>query len=121
MTVVDTCVWIDHLRHPDLLLADLLTAEMALVHAFVIGELASGTLRNRRSTLATMRLLPVAPMAREEEVHNMIESQRLWGLGLGWVDLHLLASALISRSNLLTDDRRLAAAARKLGIAYPVQ
>jgi len=121
MTVVDTCVWIEHLRRPDLLLSDLLRTETALVHAFVIGELASGTLRNRRSTLANLRLLPVAPMARESEVHNLVESRRLWGLGLGWVDLHLLASALISRSNLLTDDRRLAAAARRLGIAYPVQ
>lgn len=121
MTLVDTCVWIDHTRRTDPVLEGLLETEEALLHPFVFGELVGGTLGNRQATIRVLERLPAAPIAREAEVRHLVESQRLWGLGLGWVDLHLLASALISRTTLLTNDRKLAAAARKLGIAYPVQ
>ena len=121
MTLVDTCVWIDHARRTDPVLMDLLRTAEAVLHPFVFGELISGTLGNRGATIQILERLPSVPVVRDVEVRHLVESQRLWGLGLGWVDLHLLASTMIARANLLTDDRRLAAAARRLGIGYPIQ
>ncbi len=97
----------------------LLTDEAAGLHAFVIGEIAAGNLPNRRRVLADLMELPQGAIADEAEVHRLLETHRLWGLGLGWIDLHLLASAMLSGWNLLTGDHAMMAAAKKLGVAYP--
>jgi predicted nucleic acid-binding protein len=107
MTIVDTSVWIDHLRHGDAELEALLEDGMVLVHPFVIGEIACGTLRQRNVVLGHLRHLPEAPLATEAEVHHLLERHRLDGRGIGWMDLHLLASARLAAVPLLTRDRAL--------------
>lgn len=107
MTIVDTSVWIDHLRHGDAELEALLEDGMVLVHPFVIGEIACGTLRQRNVVLGHLRHLPEAPLATEAEVHHLLERHRLDGRGIGWIDLHLLASARLAAVPLLTRDRAL--------------
>ena len=107
MTLVDTSVWIDHLRRGDAELSALLEDGMVLVHPFVIGEIACGTLREREVVLGHLRHLPEAPLATEAEVHHLLEGHRLGGRGLGWVDLHLLASARLAAVPLITRDRAL--------------
>lgn len=119
MILVDSSVWIRHFRQPDPRLSALLDQQLALMHPFVLGELACGNLGNRPTTIADMQLLGAASMASETDVHNLLESQRLWGRGLGWIDLHLLASALLDGSGLWTHDRALAAAAAALGAGFP--
>ena len=86
------------------------------MHPFVLGELAAGNLRDRASTLVDLARLPSAPIAAEAEVHHCLESHRLSGTGLGWIDLHLLASAKISGSSLYSVDSAMKAAAEKLKI-----
>jgi predicted nucleic acid-binding protein len=120
MTLVVTSVWIDHLRRPDATLAQLLANRLAAVHDFVLGELASGTLPRRFRTLDYLRTLPRAATAKEPEVCDLLDSHRLWGKGLGWVDLHLLTSARLNGLRLLTADQRLMQSAAQLGIACPV-
>ncbi len=119
MILVDTSVWANHLRSAEPRLAALLRSRRVLLHPFVLGELACGNLPKRAGTIAFLDELPVAALASEAEVRHLLESRRLWGSGLGWVDLHLLASALIEESKLWTADRPMAAAARHLGIAFP--
>jgi predicted nucleic acid-binding protein len=107
MTLVDTSVWVDHLRRGDAELEALLDEGLVLVHPFVIGEIASGTLRQRDVVLGHLRHLPEAPLATEAEVHHLLEGHRLAGRGLGWIDLHLLASARLAAVPLITHDRAL--------------
>ncbi len=107
MTLVDTSVWIDHLRKTDEELSVLLDEGRVLVHPFVIGEIACGTLRHRAEVLAHLRRLPSAPIASSDEVHHLLETHDLAGCGLGWIDLHLLAASRLARCSLLTHDRRL--------------
>ena len=113
---VDTSVWVDHLRRGETLLQDFLSSGQVTTHPFVIGELACGNLSNRGELLALLSELPLVTIATNEEVMHLIERNRLNGKGLGWIDMHLLASALISRSPLWTRDRRLASVAKTLGI-----
>lgn len=118
MILVDTSVWVDHLRSGDETLASLLHAGRVLAHPFVIGELALGTLRRRREILDLLEDLPHATVASHEEVLSFIERQALAGLGIGYVDAHLLAATrLTAGSALWTRDRRLAAGAERLGLA----
>ena len=117
MTLADTSIWIDHFRRGNPALGQLLADGLVAIHPFVLGEIACGNLKNRAATLADLRRLPLAPLAAEREVFHLIETRRLWGTGLGWVDLHLLASALIAKWDLLTLDRALESAATALGIA----
>jgi predicted nucleic acid-binding protein len=112
-------VWIDHFRKTEPRLEALLVHELVSLHPFVLGELACGNLSRRTETIARLEKLPVAAVASEPQVRHMLESRRLWGTGLGWVDMHLLASALIEESKLWTADRAMAAAATRLGIAFP--
>jgi predicted nucleic acid-binding protein len=120
LTLVDTSVWIDHFRRPDGRLQQLLANEAVGVHPFIIGELALGNLRQRTQTLNYLGTLPRAKVAQDAEVHHILESQRLWGKGISWVDLHLLASAAISGWTLLTADHAVLHAALQLGVGYPV-
>src|SRR5450432_1226997 len=96
MTLVDTSVWIDHFDHGDARLVDLLANQAAALHPFVIGEMAAGSMKNRATTLGKLALLPQAPIAKEAEVHRLLEAHRLWSTGLGWVELHLLTAALLA-------------------------
>jgi predicted nucleic acid-binding protein len=95
MTLVDTSVWIDHFEHVDARLLDLVANQSVAMHPFVIGELAAGSIKNRGITLGELALQPQAPIAKEDEVHRLLESHRLWSTGLGWVDPHLLPAAFL--------------------------
>jgi len=99
-------------------LADRLSGGLVLMHPFVAGELACGNLKNRAAVLSDLHALPPAILASNAEVLRFIEDRRLWGRGLGWIDLHLLASAVLSASEFWTLDRRLAHAARELGLSW---
>ena len=111
MILVDTSVWIAHFRKGGSGLAELLSEALVLVHPFVVGELACGDLRNRARILSDLEALPSAVSATHQEVMRLIEDRKLWGLGIGWVDGHLLASALLSNCQLWTLDTRLVRAA----------
>ena len=118
MILVDTSVWIDHLRAGNRRLRSLLENAEVLVHPFVVGELACGTLRNREEVLTLLHALPEAQAAEHEEVMSVVERERLYGRGIGWVDVHLLASARLSSAALWTLDRRLSRIASALALAY---
>ena len=111
MVLVDTSVWIEHLRQGNQRLIDLLTAGQVVCHPFVIGEVACGSLHNRAVVLRLLAALPAAPMATHEEVLWLLESERLYSRGLGWVDVHLLASARLMACTLWTLDKTLAVVA----------
>ena len=118
MILVDTSVWINHLRTPSRLLGQLLDLEQVLVHPFVVGELACGNLANRKEIIALLHSLPSAPTVDDDEVLFFIERHKLMGRGLGLVDVHLLASATIGAASLWTADSNLDLAARGLKIEF---
>ena len=118
MILVDTSVWIEHLRRGHAGLAGLLEQGQVVVHPFVMGEIALGELKHRAEVLGLLAELPVAPVALHEEVLEVVERRRLFGVGIGWTDAHLLASALAGQSLLWTLDRRLTLAARRLDVAW---
>lgn len=116
--LVDSGIWIDHLRGGDPDLHAALMAERILGHPFVTGEIAMGSLKDRAEVLDLLARLPQAGKARDSEVFALVERQALFSLGLGWVDAHLLASALLTPdARLWTRDRRLREAAKRLGVA----
>jgi predicted nucleic acid-binding protein len=118
MILVDTSVWVDHLRRDDTRLAGLLDTGGILSHTFVIGELALGDLRQRDLVLATLQDLPQASVATDREVLHFIGRHALFGLGIGYVDAHLLASVrLTAGATLWTRDKRLLGVAERLGLA----
>ena len=116
--LVDTSVWVDHLRRGNARLVSRLNDGEVESHALVIGELACGNLRRRKEVLALLRSLPHVIEAEHDEVLALIESKKLHGLGLGWVDVHLLASAMLGHTGLWTLDKRLAEQARQLGVQF---
>ena len=119
MILVDTSVWVDHLRAGDPALAATLEAGQAMMHPFVLGELACGNLRNRQEALELLSKLPHAPTATDAEALTFIEQRALMGRGIGYIDVHLLASAALSGTALLwTRDRRLAIVAAELELAF---
>jgi predicted nucleic acid-binding protein len=117
--LVDTSVWIDHFRRRNARLSDLLEVAQAWIHPFVIGELACGTLSRRAEVLGLLEALPKVPVADHAEVLDFIALLRLHGRGLGWVDMHLLASARLAKLPLWTLDRRLTSAAAELSLEPP--
>jgi predicted nucleic acid-binding protein len=115
--LVDTSVWIEHIRSPHTLLLSQLHDEAVLAHPFVIGQVALGHIRTREAVLRELRDLPAAPVAGPDEVLDLIERHRLFGIGIGYVDSHLLASAkLMGGLALWTYDAHLRAAAQKIGL-----
>ncbi|ESS71837.1 putative ribonuclease VapC32 [Methyloglobulus morosus KoM1] len=121
MVLVDTSVWIDHLRANEPRLADILTRNQVLSHPFVRGELALGNLRQRDVILSALDNLPQAPVAFADEVNFFIETHALFGLGIGLIDAHLLAATqLMGNAKLWTRDKRLLAAAVRLNLAATV-
>ena len=119
MILVDTSVWVDHLRDGAPALAAALEQGSVLMHPFVLGELACGNLKNRGEVLRLLGDLPAAPLATDPEALNYIERRALMGRGIGYVDVHLLAAvALAGAARLWTRDKRLAAVAADLKLAY---
>jgi predicted nucleic acid-binding protein len=119
MILVDTSVWVDHLRGGEPRLAEALEAGRVLMHPFVLGELACGNLQNRGEVLQLLGELPAATAATDAEVLGFIERRALMGRGIGYVDVHLLASvALEGTARLWTRDKRLAAVAADLKLVY---
>jgi predicted nucleic acid-binding protein len=116
MILVDTSVWIEHLRARNDRLRDLLFAEQVLCHPFIVGELACGSLRRRGEILSLLKALPEAKLLEHEEVLNFLDARRLYGRGIGWVDAHLLASTLLTGCTLWTFDKPLRRAAAALSI-----
>ncbi len=120
MILVDTSVWIDHLRKGNTRLNSLLLSAAVQVHPFVIGELACGNLHNRGRILKLLGDLPASRVARDQEVLFFIEQNDLMGRGIGYIDAHLLASvSLSSPARLWTVDRKLRIVAVQLGLAQP--
>lgn len=116
--LVDTSVWVDHLRKGDAHLAQLLDTGRVVCHPFVIGELACGNLKNRSEILNALKAQTSAPAIEFDEYLQFVDQNRLYGVGIGFVDVHLLASALLADATLWTADKRLKKAAMDLGIAY---
>jgi predicted nucleic acid-binding protein len=114
--LVDTSIWVEHLRrgHPGLV--SLLRRAEVQCHPFILGELACGSLKRRSEIRKSLRRLPSMPLAENEEVMTFVERHRLMGRGVGWIDVHLLASAALEGVLLWSADRHLAALARSLGI-----
>jgi len=116
--LVDTSVWIDHLRRGDATLAALLESANVVTHPFVVGELACGSLRPRSEVLRLLSDLPMATMATHDEVMHFIAAQSLGSRGIGYVDVHLLASAAIDKCKLWTRDKALGVQCARLGVAF---
>ena len=119
MILADTSIWVDHLRKGDPHLAALLNRNQVLMHDFVIGEIACGHLANRTLTLELLQNLPMASLADISEVTRFIEAFSLFGKGIGYVDIHLLASVVLGGDTTLwSRDKRLISVAQSLGVAY---
>ncbi|HUG21050.1 type II toxin-antitoxin system VapC family toxin [Piscinibacter sp.] len=119
MILVDTSVWVDHFRRSDARLAALLERGTVVMHSFVIGEIACGSLADRATILELLQDLPAAAVAESDEVLVFTEQHRLHGKGIGYVDVHLLASvALTEGTQLWTRDKRLLSVAEDLDCAY---
>ncbi len=119
MILVDTSVWIDHLRSTEAHLSELLNEGRVCMHPHVLGEIALGSLKHRAVVLEAMQNLPPAIVATDDEVFRFIDHHALFGLGVGYTDAHLLAATKLSPgTRLWTRDRRLSAASIRLGFAY---
>ena len=118
MILIDTSIWIDHLRSGSPGLAALLQNELVYTHDFVIGELACGNLGNREELLRLLQSLPRLSAATDDETLFFIEQQHLMGRGIGYIDVHLLAAAVIRDIQIWTKDKRLMVIAEEKGWAY---
>ena len=118
MILVDTSIWISHLRQGNPGLANLLHKGEVLCHPFIIGELACGNMKNRSEILSLLSALPGAIRADHEEALHFIEEKKLMGKGLGYIDLHLAASAVLTGAALWTLDKKLQKVSKSLGISY---
>lgn len=119
MILVDTSIWVDHLNAGDKELASLLEQDSVVTHPFIIAEIALGSLRNRVAVLEALKNLPSAAVATHEEAMAFIDRHALAGIGVGYVDVHLLASVLLTGGcRLWARDKRLANAAFKLGLIH---
>ena len=116
MILVDTSVWIEHLRAGSNRLRALLFDEQVLCHPFIVGELACGALQKRSDILGMLKALPEAHLVEHQEVLSFLEARRLYGRGIGWVDAHLLASTLLTGCTLWTLDKPLRKAAAALNV-----
>ncbi|WP_421846947.1 type II toxin-antitoxin system VapC family toxin [Novosphingobium sp.] len=120
MILVDSSVWVDHLRSAEPVLADLLISQQVLSHPFIVGEVALGSLRQRAVIVADLQCLPMTGQASDNEVMALIDQQALHGRGIGYIDAHLLAATLLTPgTKIWTRDRRLRAVAEALGLAIP--
>ena len=118
MVLVDTSVWVVHLRNGNIGLETLLNEGHVVCHPFIVGELACGNLKNRAEILSLLQALPMAIYVEHEEVMRFIEDHTLMGEGLGYIDIHLIASALLTEIPVWTVDKKLNEISSKLGIGY---
>lgn len=118
LTLVDTSVWIHHFRANSPALRQLLEEDLVVCHPLVIGELACGNLKHRSNVLESLTVLPATPTIEYEELLTFLETHTLFGQGLGWIDVHLLASTLLQHVTLWTLDQPLRRAARKLRCSF---
>lgn len=121
MVLVDTSIWISHLREGNSHLKELLEDGSVVCHPFIIGELMCGSLKNRKEIISLLKALPQVQTAESDEILQFVESKRLFGTGLGFVDVHLLASALLTRVLLFTADKPLQRAAARLNILQKLE
>lgn len=121
MILVDTSVWIDHLRKRSEVLVGALEAMQVWTHPFVIGELACGNLAHRNEILSALTALPCAPVVDHREALGFLDGRKLAGRGLGWIDVHLLASTALTGLKLWTVDKRFAKAAREFNLDFAIQ
>jgi predicted nucleic acid-binding protein len=118
MVLVDTSVWVSHLRDGNAELANLLNDGRVLCHPLIVGELACGNLKDRAVILSFLQLLPMSIEAEHDEVLSFIENNHLMGKGMGYVDVHLITSAVLTGVPVWTLDKKLAQAADSLYIKY---
>lgn len=118
MILVDTSIWIDHLRGTNATLVALLQTDAVCVHPFIIGELACGNLGNRKNVLELLNGLPQLMPANDDEVLHFIDKRSLMGRGNGYIDMHLLAACVLHMTSIWTRDKRLSAVAEEFGLAY---
>ncbi len=118
MVLVDTNIWINDLRKSDPALVGLLNHGSVVCHSFIIGELACGNLKNREEILGLFQSLPSTIVVEENEFMEFVETRKLMGRGLAFVDIHVLASAVVSGAVLWTGDKQLAQAATEIGVCY---
>lgn len=118
MVLVDTSVWVRHFREGDSDLEQLLNNGQVMCHPYIVGELACSNMKNRREVLSLLQLLPLATLAKHEEILQFIELNHLMGKGLGYIDLHLSASAVLTRVPVWSHDKKLNEANERLGIRY---
>jgi len=120
MVLVDTSIWIDHFKRGNTSLEKLLLDMKVICHPFIIGELACDNLKNRKEILSLLHSLPAAPLLEHDEVLYFIESKKLMGIGIGLIDVHLLASAHLAHALLWTIDKKLLNVSDVLGISYSI-
>ncbi|HHT9125884.1 MAG TPA: type II toxin-antitoxin system VapC family toxin [Candidatus Brocadiia bacterium] len=118
MILVDTSIWVLHLQKGHVKLEKLLNDGDVVCHPFIVGELACGNLRNRLEILSLLQALPMTTQAEHEDVMQFIENYGLMGKGLGYVDMHLLASALLTEVPIWTLDKKLDEVSKELGIGF---
>jgi predicted nucleic acid-binding protein len=118
MVLVDTSVWVSHLRDGNVGLERLLNDGEVGCHPFIVGELACGNLKNRHEILTSLQSLPMTVLAEDGEVLKFVENHQLMGKGLGYIDVHLIAAALLTDVPLWTFDKTLHKITKKIGINY---
>jgi predicted nucleic acid-binding protein len=118
MVLVDTSVWVEHFRSGNIGLEKLLNEGSVVCHQFIVGELACGNLSNRYEILSLLQALPLANHAEDEEVMHFIENYSLMGKGLGYIDVHLIASAMLTKVPIWTLDKKLKEVSSKLELEY---
>ena len=118
MILADTSVWVDHLRAGNRRLADLLSSGEVCCHPMIAGELACGNMRQRKEIIALLHALPTLDRVTDDEILFFIEKHRLYGKGLGLIDMHLLSSCLLAGARLWTLDKRLKQASSRIGVGF---
>ncbi len=118
MILVDTSVWIDHFHKKDARLIALLEDDAVLVHPFILGELACGSIKNRDEILELLDALPKITTVNMDEVRFFVNKHHLYGKGVGYIDVHLIASCMIDNARLYTRDKRLSHIAKEFNLLY---
>ena len=118
MILVDTSVWIDHFHQSDEDLIELLLSNQVCIHPFILGELSCGNISNRKEVISLLRTLRSIDLVEDDEVFILIKDRKLFGKGLGFIDIHLLASAMIHHIPIWTRDKSLKRVAGELGIDF---
>jgi len=118
MVLVDTSVWVSHLRKGNSNLKRLLNDGYVVCHTFIVGELACGNLKNRSEILSLLQALPMSIQAEHDEVMKLIENNQLMGKGLGYIDVHLLAAASLTEVLIWTIDKKLDDISQKMGLSF---